>query len=237
MSGAIYLQRIWEEAARQSPCGRALTMLRLATPDASAAELATLPIGERDRRLLAIREALAGSHIEAAASCPACGERVEMSFTAAELREHAPKAASSCVSVEKSGYRVDVRLPTTADLIEVTSAASPGKAAQMLLERCIVHQTPPGPLPPEVINAVGESVANADPMADIRVSSRCPACAHTWELPFDITSFLWQEVDDRARRLLREVHVLARHYGWSESAILEMSDFRRRCYLEMLGEQ
>ena len=39
-------------------------------------------------------------------------------------------------------------------------------------------------------------------------------------------------MDVRARRLLDEVHALARSYSWSERQILELSEVRRRAYLE-----
>ncbi len=38
----------------------------------------------------------------------------------------------------------------------------------------------------------------------------------------------------RAERLLREVHTLARAYGWSEGAILELGSARRERYLELV---
>ena len=52
--------------------------------------------------------------------------------------------------------------------------------------------------------------------------------------PTDIAGFFWAELDAWARRLLREIHTLARFYGWSEAEILALSPLRRRCYLEMV---
>ena len=44
-------------------------------------------------------------------------------------------------------------------------------------------------------------------------------------------AYLWDEIDARARRLLDEVHALARTYCWSEEQILALSETRRRAYL------
>jgi hypothetical protein len=52
---------------------------------------------------------------------------------------------------------------------------------------------------------------------------------------FDIGAFLWEEIAAQARRLLREVHTLARAYGWREADILVMSAARRQAYLEMVS--
>ncbi|HEX2516118.1 MAG TPA: phage baseplate protein, partial [Chloroflexota bacterium] len=39
----------------------------------------------------------------------------------------------------------------------------------------------------------------------------------------------------RARRLLREVHTLARAYGWREAEILALPGRRRQTYLDLVG--
>ena len=64
----------------------------------------------------------------------------------------------------------------------------------------------------------------------------CPACALIWQSPFDVVSFLWSELDAWARRMLREIHILASHYGWSEAEIVALSPQRRRHYRELIGQ-
>jgi hypothetical protein len=49
---------------------------------------------------------------------------------------------------------------------------------------------------------------------------------------FDIVSFLWTEIAAEAKRLLREVHILASAYGWREADIFSLSPLRRQFYLE-----
>jgi hypothetical protein len=41
-------------------------------------------------------------------------------------------------------------------------------------------------------------------------------------------------VDARARRLLHEVDVLARTYGWTEDEVLALSEQRRASYLRIV---
>ena len=69
----------------------------------------------------------------------------------------------------------------------------------------------------------------------MRLALRCDACGHEWVSPFDIGAFLLREVEAWAEGLLREVHALARAYGWSERAILDLSARRRRAYLDLVG--
>ena len=85
------------------------------------------------------------------------------------------------------------------------------------------------------MEAVGRSNWRlADPMAETILSLDCPACGYAWEETIDIATFLWSEVEARAKRLLVEVHTLASAYGWSEQEILSLSEPRRSVYLQMV---
>jgi hypothetical protein len=74
-----------------------------------------------------------------------------------------------------------------------------------------------------------------DIQADSRIEIHCPACGAQSSAEFDIAAFFWQEITAQARRLLREVHALARAYGWREADILAMSARRRQAYLSLIG--
>jgi len=90
-------------------------------------------------------------------------------------------------------------------------------------------------LPDGVIAALTAQMAQADPQADLQLDLSCPACRHRWLAAFDMITFLWNEIDSWARRMLREVHALASAYGWSEADILSMSATRRHLYLDLIG--
>ena len=77
---ATDLLSAWECGSSQNPLQRALTMLAVASPGASLDSLASLTIGQRDARLLALRELTFGSKVTSVTECPACGETIELSF-------------------------------------------------------------------------------------------------------------------------------------------------------------
>src|SRR5581483_122411 len=94
------------------------------------------------------------------------------------------------------------------------------------------------PRPPEALSetalaALADAIGEHDPQADVRIGLACPACGHEFSLNFDIEEFFWTEVAARALRVFREVHQLARAYGWREADILSMSTRRRQAYLEL----
>jgi hypothetical protein len=239
---AARLPLTWERAVREHPLRRALILLQLGEPDRSVDELALLSVGERDRRLIEVRESLIGGRFDAAANCPNCAENLEMSFTADELRA-LPGRGSETISVECEGYSVVVRPPNTADLLHVIQGP-PENASLRLLERCVLvaqrGDAPVAdgePLPLAVVEAAQSRLMEADPIGDLQLALRCPGCSHSWMAFFDIAAYFWVEVADRVKRLLSDTHTLAKAYGWSESDILDMSEVRRQCYLDMVAGQ
>jgi hypothetical protein len=83
--------------------------------------------------------------------------------------------------------------------------------------------------------AIATTVTAVDPLAEIEVKLDCPDCGFSWHSPFDIVSFLWSELDAWAKQMLREIHVLASHYGWSEGDIIALSPQRRQHYRGLIG--
>ena len=49
----------------------------------------------------------------------------------------------------------------------------------------------------------------------------------------DVGSFVWAELHAHGRRVLREVDVLARAYGWTEAEVLALGERRRAAYLAL----
>jgi hypothetical protein len=229
----------WERGLTQQPIEQGLTLLAAACPESPPEELARLSIGRRDARLLELREMIFGPQLVSLAGCPACGQRLELNFTVANILAEQPRGQVEMLAFARDGYEIQFRLPNSADLIRMKGWEA-DEARSLLFGRCLIeahHNRETrsiDDLPPEIVEAVVEQMAEADPQADIRLNLSCPACGHRWQAPFDIGSFLWAEVDAWAHRMLRDVHALASRYGWREPDILQMSARRRQLYLEMI---
>jgi hypothetical protein len=228
--------RVWEHGCRATPVRRAMALIAAASERADEEPLTALTPGERDARLLAIRRLTFGRSLECVVRCPACREQLEFVVeTSALLADDAYAAQTHPVTVTAGDHTVTVRPPTLGD-IEGTAGAS----AVALLDRCVVHAERDGvvvartELPDAVIAAVDAQLSAADPAALMELAMCCPSCAHAWTPLFDIGAFLWTEIAARAERLLREVHTLARAYGWSEGSILALGPVRRERYLELV---
>jgi predicted RNA-binding Zn-ribbon protein involved in translation (DUF1610 family) len=229
----------WERGRQQTPLERGLTLLALASPGEDPDALAALCIGERDRRLLELREALFGPRLTGLVACPRCGEHVELECETQELRGAPPDDAA--LVLRGDDHEVRLRLPDSRDLIDI-GAGGAAAARTALLERCVIsarvggEATPPSALPPELVAEAGRRLAAADPQADIRFAFDCPACGHGWTAPFDVVPFLWAELDAWAARQLADVHALASAYGWTEPQILALGAARRQSYLRMVQQ-
>jgi hypothetical protein len=230
----------WERGAARHPVDRALVLLAAAFPGASRAELAALPLGERDAALLRLRRATVGAELAAFTECAACGERLELSLDSDALLSPGAGGAGPWEAAA-GGWRVVFRLPDSRDLAAAAACASAAEARRVLAARCVVEAVgpggaaSPGALPEALIGAMAGRMAEvAPPEADLSLALECPACGHAWEAVLDVAAFFWAEVQARARRLLREIDVLARAYHWSEAEILALSPARRGAYIELV---
>ena len=241
LSGDDFL-RLWEVGAAQHPLDRALTILAAAEPDQARRELARLPSGRRDARLLDVYEGTFGRRVAGQGRCPECQGRVEFGVDARDLRAASGDDAwEASLTVTSDDYVVTYRLPDSFDLAEIARLSDVAEARRRLLERCILKATCGGAavtlerLPEAVVALVAEQMAAHDPLAEVELALACPICGHQWQLVFDVASFLWLKIEAQARRLLQEVDALARAYGWREADILAMSSGRRQAYLEMVS--
>ena len=93
------------------------------------------------------------------------------------------------------------------------------------------QQLAPHELPESLLKQLGDAMSAADPQADTELALECPACAHCWNEPFDVGSYLLDSLEHWAERCLDQVHTLAQAYGWTEAQILALSPSRRARYI------
>lgn len=220
LSGAATLE-LWDAAHALRPVERAVALACADGEDAD--DVAQLPLGRRDERLLALHAAVAGSAIEATASCPCCGESAEFSLDVDELLARATEAVSAPEGL---------RSPNSRDLEAASDALYADAAERVLLERCVGV----GELTDGARRAVAAAMAEADPLAEVLVDVACPGCDEMFVAELDVSAFVWAEVRAAALALLRDVDVLARAYGWTEAEVLALGEGRRQAYLELVSE-
>lgn len=243
MIAATDLLRIWEAGLAAAGIQRTVLLHAAARP--AADDLFDVPVGERDADLFALRRELFGAVMPVRLRCPNCAEELEFDFDTHAVTSTA-EVSREPITISEGEWTVVFRLPTSADLIATAasvtaSSATAEDARDALLRRCVLEakqadeQVDVDDLPAEITSLVDTVAAAADPCADIRLDVRCPECGGSARADLDIAACLWAELDAWAHAVLVDVHLLASSYGWTESAILELSPLRRRYYLELAG--
>ncbi len=227
------LLELWESGRRRHPLDRALLLAGLSAPGLEADRLADLPLGQVNRRLLQLREALFGGRIASTVRCEHCRETIEIELTIGELLAVAVREETRAIRLEAAGCVF--RPPSLRDLADLLGREEE-EGAIRLLQLCCVEGDPEKADAAEreaLLESVGRALERLDPLADLDLALTCGACGEASSVTLDIARYLWSEIETEARTLLREVDALARAYGWSEAEILALGSSRRRSYLEL----
>jgi hypothetical protein len=236
LSNADFLT-IWENGHRLHPLDRGLLAIRASLPETPGGRVADESVadwtlGRRNLALAELRTLYFGPRLEGWTACGQCGEKLEFEVDCRKLAETYEETSGQPVAFHGSTFR----LPTSRDLARIAGETDSQRAALLLLQNCTIDPaaSEPARWSQSEIEEIAEKMALADPLAEITLGFECPVCQHTSEEILDLSSFLWAEIESRAKHLLLEIHALASSYGWAESAILAMSDVRRATYLQMV---
>jgi hypothetical protein len=241
------LIELWEVGGNLPPAQRTLEILRRGFSDVSGVDWENLPLGWIQRTLVRFRVALYGPDFHLVDRCPHCREGVE--FKLSEQDFVAPsgaavvRASDEPLKLRRDKWSLAFRLPTLADWkAAADQTLTPDEAGRFLLTRCLLsvkqgsHKASAETIPGDLWEALAQSVAENDPWSELLFNLKCPKCEEAWESVFEPGDYLWREIGVTARRLLRQVHLIARAYGWSEEQILSVPPERRGAYLAMIQE-
>lgn len=218
---------LWENGAKLHPLDRGLLALTMTHPEEAAEALADWTLGRRNRALLELHARLFGERLQAWAGCATCGEKMEISLDWRAFIEGS--AAEDTITIGNDRFR----LLTSRDLAEAARQADIDSAALCLVRRCALDSADFQTWSSEEIEQLGDRLAAADPLAEIRLALVCPACQAESTETIELTTFLWTEIEACAKALLWEVHIIASAYGWTEDEIFRLSPGRRAHYVEM----
>jgi hypothetical protein len=233
------LLNVWDSGFGASYAERALLLLEAVCPE-QPSQFAAMPLGWVTAQLLQLHARLMGPALACVGTCRRCEASVECEIGIDQITALAecPAGAGGTFEISQEGYRVEYRLPTCEDLLDLRGDTQ--TAALTLAHRLILRAThaedslEPAELPPELSAAVEAAILENDPLVQMELQLVCPTCGLRWTDALEVVDFVWREVSVLAQQLLADVARLAYAFGWKESDILAMSHQRRRRYLEML---
>lgn len=233
LTQADYLA-LWESGQALHPIDQGLLAVQAAFPETREESVADWPLGRRNRALAQLHCACFGPSLRGWAACRQCGEKLEFDVDGHALVETgAGDDGTGTVTIESCVFR----LPTSRDLARLAAAADTSSAAARLLDLCLVEDDSaekPDGWSQHDVEAIGEQLAAADPLAEILLDLHCPLCGESFKEALDLSMFFWSELEGRSKRLLLDVHELASAYGWTEAEVLSLSPVRRNFYLEQV---
>lgn len=213
-TGSVILD-LYEQGMTAGPAVRAALLARAG----GSGDDPTL--GEADRAGWGFLRRAFGPMQEALLTCPDCGEEVEFTLPP----EFAPpEAVAETAVVNHGGAEIVLRLPHLSDI--AGGALWPERLA------------PGADWSDAGFRARAQAaLLEADPALKLDLALSCAACGAEQVHMFDVAGFVWARLEQAARRLVRDVAKLARHYGWSEAEITAMSPARRAIYLREIGDE
>mgnify|MGYP006950256413 CR=1 FL=1 len=188
--------------------------------DGAPLALADLTLAQFDALLAAFYRVHYDDVMPAQARCGGCDEPFEISFRLSDVQARLAVGAADFAgdphgALTAPSGRV-FRLPRVADLAALDPARPEAWLRALLVD---------GPFDAEGLQ---DEIAQAGPVLSQDITAACPDCGHGNAIRFDLAGFLVQTLDGEAAFLWREVHLLARHYGWALGDILSLPRGVRR---------
>jgi len=208
--------------------------------DGSKADWSELPVSDIEALLLLLRFVALGDLVRASVSCSAstqCAAKVDVSFRIGEYvssqKIRTPRGLEKTEAqgwYRLAGEQVRFRLPTGKDLLAIGREPAQSIA---LIRRCIE----PANIFARLRKRVESAMEGMAPRFSQTMVGSCPECNANIRFYFDVYSFVLQELRNHAASVYQDVHLLAFHYKWPESEILDLPRSRRMQYVRMLREQ
>jgi hypothetical protein len=196
---------------------------------------ALLPVSDRDRILTAVYMNTYGFKVDASISCPSCTKPFDISFSLHEWANEISNDKVKLLNGKMSDFPFNTqngirfRLPTGEDEMAIMGM-EPKNAEMELLKRCL-----PRDIKEFDANTIQQEMLEVAPLADSELEAECPECAGKQLLHFNQQQYLLTSLIKEREKLVSEVHLLTKYYGWGLNEILELPRKIRRLYLTMMG--
>jgi hypothetical protein len=213
-------------------------------PSSSARENSAwnLPVSARIARLLRIvRLTMESENLTVAQPCPHadCRQPFELALSFESLLANSGESVAADVvrfPLEDSAS-IALRLPTGRDQAAWQSQhyKDPTAALTAIMRSLVVEPRNATDLSPEHIAPIAAAMEAADPLVAFTVCTMCPHCQRNSELPIDLEAVGLQELAQFRHSVLADVHLLAKHYGWTEAEVLAIPPRRRANYKKLIA--
>ncbi|SEM05751.1 hypothetical protein SAMN04489760_103108 [Syntrophus gentianae] len=209
------------------------------------ATVAALSVGDRQFLMARLAVGFGLGEDWFTARCGKCGEQFDFAVDYRNLPVKEAGEGYPFAGVETSLGRCNFRVPTGADQEILAGLDDDSEPIRCLVKCCLValsgrrvednpsHGDMVEAFAPGDIARIEAALEEAAPEMAVSVQAPCPVCGTPHEIDVDPYRILYNRLGGG---LLREVHILASTYHWSEAEILALPLHRRRRYLDLIDE-
>lgn len=199
----------------------------------SEEELWSWTLSRRLQGLLAIVAASGVNRLDAVAHCPqaSCGEAMELPLPLSSFSRSDDITAFDWTAGDD--VVVNVAMPTGADQLHWLN--QPKLSAASMAQRLVCGDATI--LSATALDSLSATFEEKDPFTALQLNAQCPACGAAVAVDFDLEAELLRRLDRFQAHRLREIHLLASTYHWSETEIMNLPPWRRAHYLRQAAAE
>jgi len=195
-----------------------------------------LCVADRQFLMLRLTAMIHGEQMWLKVTCAHCDALFDVQVLRCDLPVKEAGQSFPFVNINIKKWNIVARIPTAVDQQHI-GKLSDEEAMQYLLHSCI--KSVKGKVPDEKffnklsesdIDTINEALDKAAPAVCNKLLVVCPECSREQYAELDHYSL----AGINKHEFYEEVHTLASHYHWSEAAILDLPQSKRRFYIDMI---
>lgn len=206
-----------------------------------------LTIGKRIECLLTITALANTLELPIQLRClnEACQKQMEIEISLEELANLKNRSDDNdYFMVQFDSERLQMRKPTGNDQLEWLKSTFPNEdaAIKAMIHTLISYNAKSASneeyaISDEWVKTINETFTEIDPLVNFSLITYCPYCDKQGCYELNLEELLLQELYKAQLSLMDTIHLLARHYHWSERQILSIPPWRRQHYLAMIEKE
>ena len=206
-----------------------------------------LTVGKRIECLLTLATLRGSSLLIFSTPClnGACSQKMEIQISAQELADlQHLYDDSDQINIEFADKTISIRKPTGRDQLEWlrNSYQDEAEAIEVMIRTLILES---GNVSSEResqrsdnwVQTLNNTFDEIDPLVNFRFLVNCPYCGMENQYEIDLEEISLQRLKDAQIRLLKSIHLIARHYHWNEKQFFSVPPWRRSQYLALIEKE